>query len=192
MNNPYLEEYNKFISCFPGDSHPVYHWRERDELVRKYSWAIPNSKAIRAIAALNKPIIEMGAGKGYWASLLNEYGVTIECFDKYVVAENGATNQAEAFYKVKVGSYEILKKKKYKDYALMLCWPPFDNKFAFNCLSTYQGDTLIYIGEDAGGCTGCDKFHDELNKSWELIETISIPCYTGIYDELYIYRRKKD
>jgi len=140
---------------------------------------------------LNKPIIEMGAGKGYWASLLNEYGVKIECFDKYVVAKNKSTDQQEAFYKIKVGSYEKLKKNKYEYYALLLCWPPYGEPFAFNCLRTYQGDTVIYIGEDAGGCTGCNKFHDELDKWWELVETVSIPCYTGIYDQLYIYKRKQ-
>jgi hypothetical protein len=59
---------------------------ERDELVHLYSWAIPNEDALRAIAA-HGPILEVGAGNGYWAQLLTERGVDVLAFDPVPFAE---------------------------------------------------------------------------------------------------------
>lgn len=52
----------------------------RDRLVARYSWAIPNAAALRALAAA-APLIEIGAGNGYWAYLLRQLGVDILAFD---------------------------------------------------------------------------------------------------------------
>ena len=53
---------------------------EDEEAQEKYAWAIPNEKALMAISEF-APIIEMGAGAGYWARLLRDRGVEIEAYD---------------------------------------------------------------------------------------------------------------
>lgn len=52
-------------------------------LSEKYAWAIPNNKALDILKHYS-PIVEIGSGKGYWASLLRRQGVDIICYDKYV------------------------------------------------------------------------------------------------------------
>ena len=51
-------------------------------LCKKYSWAIPDERALQILESF-APLIEIGAGKGYWARLLRDRGVDILAFDKY-------------------------------------------------------------------------------------------------------------
>ncbi len=209
IENPYLEKFlginknapdnmatrillssgkgRQYVSKISADCHVLEY---RMNMVREYSWAIPNDESLYAIKDLNMPIIEMGAGKGYWASLLSKIGVKVVAFDEDTDSEINSYITGENFFNVNIGSHEQLLEDKYKNHALMLCWPPYDDPFAWDCLRAYQGNTLIYIGESAGMCTGCDNFHDELNKFWEEVKGIEIPQWYAIYDRLWIYRRK--
>jgi len=60
-----------------------------EPLIKKYAWAIPDEKALKIVAEFG-PIIELGAGLGYWAWLLQQRGVDIIAFDKYTSKDNGA------------------------------------------------------------------------------------------------------
>jgi hypothetical protein len=53
-----------------------------EELHRKYAWAIPDARALRIIKHF-APVVEMGAGTGYWCSLLRESGVDIVAYDLF-------------------------------------------------------------------------------------------------------------
>ena len=53
-----------------------------EPLCKKYAWAIPDERALHILARFS-PLIELGAGRGYWARLLRDRGVDIIAFDKY-------------------------------------------------------------------------------------------------------------
>ena len=44
-------------------------------------YAIPNDEILDAIAALDMPVVEMGAGTGYWSAMLHQKGVSIVAYD---------------------------------------------------------------------------------------------------------------
>ena len=157
----------------------------REKLVKKFSWAIPNREALAAIAALGKPIVELGAGSGYWAMLLQKMGVTIIPVDREPPPNIFAHNTYTQIIK---GSCECL--SGYPGYVLMLCWPPYCTPLAADAVKAYQGNTIIYIGEGYGGCTGDDEFHVLLNNGWELTQEIRIPQWYGMHDFMGIYQRK--
>lgn len=156
----------------------------RDGLVYVFAWAIPNPEAIEAIREHAPRIVEIGAGTGYWAYLLNKAGCDIVAFDSY----DGFCNHGYWFDVRKGEGVQCL--NGYHDRALMLCWPPYSNPMAYEYLSAYQGDTLVYIGEGAEGCTGDRDFHQLLDQAWEPVEKVDIPRWYGIHDSLTIYRRK--
>ena len=60
---------------------------------------------------------------------------------------------------------------------------------ALDCLTYYEGDALVYVGEGSGGCTGGDKFHKQLDSEWKDVRTIYLPNWPGIHDYLAIYER---
>jgi len=53
----------------------------RSTLVNKYAWAVPDDRSLEIVAKYS-PIVEMGAGTGYWAKLLSDRGVDIVAYDK--------------------------------------------------------------------------------------------------------------
>lgn len=161
-----------------------FNYRYRHELVVKYAWAIPDDEVINTIVKYS-PIIEVGAGTGYWASLIAEQGGDILAFDISPYTNCQANNQ---HYLVQQAEESIV--KNYSNRSLFLCWPPYKEPMAHDCLKNYKGDTLIYIGEFRGGCTADNKFFDLLEKEWELIEEQNIPQWETMHDYLSIYKRK--
>lgn len=171
---------------------------ERDRLVKKYAWAIPTNEALDAIARhAPQGIIEIGAGTGYWASLLRERGVDVLAFDMAPLAPAGHAapylnryhGDALPWTQVELGTEHILMGDLHHERALFLCWPPYADDMAANALRFYRGDTLIYIGESGGGCTGDDAFHGMLEQAWEEVACVGLPQFPGIHDDLTIYRR---
>lgn len=93
------------------------------------------------------------------------------------------------FFPVQEGSVEKL--AEHRNRALLLCWPPHGTSLAHDALKAFPGDTLFFIGEGDGGCTGDDDFFRLLYEEWEEIDTCpSHISWSGIRDYLTLYRRK--
>lgn len=111
-------------------------------LSKKYAWAVPDSRALKVIASFS-PIVELGCGNGYWASLLRGMGGDVIAIDKY-----SKENEDEPFIKdIIKGDAGYLKKKQSAGRTLMLCYPDDRESLSLECLKHYQGETLIHIGE---------------------------------------------
>ncbi len=192
MKNPY---YDEFTACnIKEDSgfdiidkiqNGVSVFSSRLDMVRKYAWAIPDEGAIEVIKKYG-PIVEMGAGTGYWANVLSQAGVDIIAYDSKPFKNGWCKGK---WFKVKWG--RSTKLALHSDRALFLCWPPYSTKMAINAIKNYLGDTLIYVGESTGGCTADDSFFSEINKNWVRVERYEIPQWPGLHDYLNVYKRKK-
>lgn len=161
-------------------------FRQRQKLVHKYSWAIPCDEALDEIAKYS-PIIEIGAGTGYWASLLKAKGARVSAFDinPPIFSENEWHGETRScFTDVVTGSVENINGD-----TLFLCWPPYGGRLAYDCLLKSQSRIVIYIGEGRGGCTADDDFYDHLDANFELIKEIDIPQFEGLHDYLTVWRR---
>lgn len=176
-----------------ADKNSLAHYGARRKFVDQYSWAIPNDAALNAIAK-HSPIIEIGAGMGYWASLLRAIDVDILAYDRDPPKPGSKNNwhqnaaEREPWTKVLRGSPSDA--ARHPERALFLCWPPLGLTMAVNCLRRYRGETVLYIGEEQGGCTGSDAFFQTLSRRFDLSETIEIPQWSGIHDCLQIWKRK--
>ena len=162
---------------------------KRDPLVREFAWAVPSDEAIAAIAELS-PIIEVGAGTGYWAMLLQQAGADVLAFD--IAPPDKSSNSyrhTKTWFPVQQGDASVA--ALHPDRTLMLCWPNYSDSFAFDCLSAYQGDRLVFIGEGNGGCTGSEEFFVLLAAEWTLQSEVMLPQWAGIHDYLSIYHRTK-
>jgi hypothetical protein len=162
----------------------------RMALCRLFAWSIPNREALEAIASCG-PIIEIGAGSGYWAHLLrSRYKVNILAYDRKPLTRG--TNWYHRGAKPWTGVLRgrPVKAKKYPNRALMMSWPPYNTSMATECLKHYTGNTVIYIGESWGGCTGDSEFHDLLSEQFEIKHDVTIPQWDGVNDYLEIRVRK--
>jgi len=154
--------------------------QKRREYVRDYSWAIPSELAIEAIRKY-APIIEVGAGGGYWSYLISLDGTSVVAVD----------NESESFQKkwIKTENKGPECLEFYPQQSLFLCWPPYNTPMASDCLLQHKGKYLIYIGECDGGCNADAQFFNILRNEFKLIETIEIPTWPNINDKLWVYQR---
>jgi hypothetical protein len=159
--------------------------------VRRYAFGVPNRAALEAIARY-APIVELGAGTGYWAYLLRNRGVDIVAYDLAPpgLVPNAYKFEPRTWTAVRRGGIEVLKDQA-ADRALFLCWPGYRDTFADEALAAFTGDVLIYVGEGPGGHTADDAFFDRLRRDWRPVEQVAIPQWSGAHDCLSIYDRRQ-
>lgn len=167
-------------------------------LREKYAYSAPSPKLLQLLVE-HSPLIEMGAGNGYLASLLRTMGADIIAMDAFPVEEGHnwffntsifglPTKQGSSWTTVIKGNAASL--EEYSDRALLLCWPP-KNAMAIESLTHFKGHKIILIANKS--CCADAKFYDMLDKNWHLqlqVKTDSwAMCHTEVME---IYSRDAD
>jgi hypothetical protein len=115
-------------------------------LAQRFSYVVPDAESLAMVGAL-APIVEIGAGTGYWASRLLANGVDVIAFDQ-APPDGDMPNRYHArtplWTEVRCGDQTVL--PEYADRTLLLCWPPLFSSLG-NCLSYYAGTTVALIGD---------------------------------------------
>jgi len=167
------------------------------------SQATPNKAALVAIKKVG-PLVEIGAGTGYWASLLRARGVNMVSYDiaPQVNLEGGASQSTlkkksskqneyhgnvPGFTKVLQGN--AMRAAEHGDRALFLCYPPPAEPMAADALKAYNGNCVVYVGE-WGGLTADLMFERSLQKSFRLESQLSLPNFGNQASQLTIWRRR--
>jgi hypothetical protein len=163
--NPYLQDILQY-----KDKHldEYQYWNLRYELIKKYAFAVPTFYVLSIIQELS-PIIEIGAGNGYWAYMLKQLGADVLAFDKYPPDDpmypfaDHSDNMwfDEQWYDVQKG--DALEAGHYPERTLFLCWPQPQSAMALEALLAYKqagGHTVVFIG-DMIACAE-NRFYDML------------------------------
>lgn len=186
-------------------------WRNncRDWCCHLYGYATPTPEALSAVAKY-APLVEMGAGTGYWSSLLQKQKVDIVAYDKCPPTTDGATDGASSgggrahkqernayhgqvppFCAIGKGGPEVLKQTTDGMAArnLFLCYPPPHDDMALNCVRFFQGEFVIHVGEWQGD-TGDRRFEKELQLRFALVRELALPNWGNSAYHLSIWRRR--
>jgi len=161
---------------------------EASSIRTKQSSAVPTGAALGALAKLG-PLLAVGCGNGLWASLLKDRGADVLAFSQAeaplpVVAQGGAEKVAEE------SSRTLL---------LEASDPNGEGEFGLECLRQYHGKELALLGEWRGHTFGqvhdwgqsfSEAFVDAVEKDFELVQRISLPCWPLALDSLMIWRRR--
>lgn len=209
VKNPYFQEWQADYDEMKN--HPKYEKRDfdnpnnvvfveveqfckamlrRDELGMKYGYTPPSSEALITILEFVKDqkILEVGAGKGYWAWLLSQLS---EKDDLILATDLNPPN--ETFYPVQeLCAFDGAKQAAEEGRVLLTIWPenakPWTGAFVKR-FRNYGGKRLIYIGEWKG-CTGDDKMHDELQEHFRIVEALDLPSWITIRNCLFCLEAK--
>ncbi|MFQ6397439.1 hypothetical protein ACLMAJ_28815 [Nocardia sp. KC 131] len=169
-----------------------------------YAYAIPAPQTLRWIVEMcdGRRVLEVGAGRGYWADQIARTGGEVVAFDAEPpgAADNVsfpvAPGQPATWCDVgDLGELKALRAAGEEgDGALLLCWPPgWGNTMASEALASYQragGDRVIYIGEPRGGKTADDAFFEALDADWQLLDQDSdFVAWWNLDDTAQCWRR---
>lgn len=166
----------------------------RTHFIETFAWAYPTREAISSIVAFagNREIVEVGAGYGFWATLLTYAGAKIHATDSYDwYGDYRPLLWRDLGVRVEKRGYAtaIRNANATGCDALFMCWPPYDHDMAVKALRAFHGNRFIYIGEGPGGCNATDAFFDLLDNEYKEIATIQIPQFAGIHDRVKLYAR---
>ena len=156
-------------------------------LAQRYAYVVPSDSALEMLAGLG-PLVELGAGTGYWAHRLRSIGVDIVAFDQ-APPDGERTNRYHArtrpWTHVEQGDQTVL--PGHADRGLFLCWPPLFSSLG-DCLTYYRGDTVAYLGD--GGYRTARL--DHLDEAFTKVATAPVRAldpWPGVRPELTIWKR---
>jgi hypothetical protein len=188
----------------------------RNYTIARYAFAIPSDQALDRIRQCSPGgVVEVGAGAGYWAHLLDQRGVDVEAFDIEPAPSPANTWFAgtAAWYPVQRAGHNVV--GDHPGRTLLIVWPTKNEVWAAAAVERYfesGGSCVAYVGEGPGGRTGDDVFHALLGDHvtcvqcaygsmtspcicgvtarWTKFETIMLPHWTGYNDDLHLYTRR--
>lgn len=158
-------------------------WKEvvRRDLIANYSEAVPTIEALRLLGALG-PIIEIGAGNGYWGRLLQDIGTDVRVTDE--------TPPASCWTEVQAAGYDVA--LSCPDRVPFVCWPHRPS-FVPDLLRRLPQDRIALITDGRAmtfGEYGYDPMYDELEENWREIEEAQLPHWPCRLDKLMIWERR--
>jgi hypothetical protein len=143
-----------------------------------YAYAIPSPETVRWLSRFcdGRDVVELGAGRGYWANQLSRAGIQVKAceLEPPDQTDNVSFPQAKGLDDVWHPVADIAEShfSESEDRVLLLCWPPgWGNTMASDALLAFErsgGSRLVFIGEPKGGKTGDDAFFDVLADRWSL------------------------
>lgn len=159
-----------------------------------YAYATPCPAALDLLAEY-APILEVGAGTGYWAYTMRKRHpeVTIIAYDKDPpsfakdVKSNSYHGRAAAWTTVLKGGVEKI--SMHPGATLFLCYPPPDNDMALQALRLYEGEYLCYCGEYRGD-TGTKSFEQLLEQKFVCLKFQVLPNWADTCYSLTVWKRR--
>jgi len=163
----------------------------RVQLAARFAWSIITPGDIDWITQQldGRPVVEIGAGTGYWAWQLEQAGVDVAAYDPNPPGPDNTQCSGGPYTTVLQDDASAV--RHHQDRALLMVWPPYGGEHARHALSVYEGDLLLYAGEGPGGCTADDGFYELLDEEW--VEVDVAPRHVtwwGIHCSLAAYRRQ--
>lgn len=188
-------EAQKFLQehGFYDDGPEVFDYRGelRRKFIDKFGFTIPTPEAIEALRPY-APLLEVGAGSGYWSYELRKAGIDVVATDpgtgNYSPDGDRQGHWSDHWTDVEVLTAEAAIAK-YPERNLLTIWPDIVAPWSGDMLAKFTGKFVCYLGEGNGGFTGTDKFHEILNGQYRDVLTVDVPQFHGLQGRLTMYER---
>lgn len=170
----------------------------RYSFVEQFGFVLLNEQLLNSVSDFlkDKSVCEIGAGTGWLSYQLQKKGVDIIPID-YKPGKDSEFGFKKLHTDILMTNGIDYLENNFPE-VVILSWPDYDTSFASDILKVLQkGQTLIYIGEHEGGCTGDDAFFELLQQKTELNETMTdilqkkSLCWNGVHDTWYVFEVKE-
>lgn len=152
---------------------------------------------IHAQSVGNVPrVLEVCCGSGYLGSLLKKNEINIHCTDTNKWKKDREADQffQKPYIKIEeIDALEAIEKYKNKTDIVLLSWPEYESDLATRVLEKCieYNISMIYIGEDWGGCTADDSFFQLVeDKCNDVYICKSYIPFSGIHDNIRLITKK--
>lgn len=165
-------------------------YEAREEWVRHIGYGMPCAEAITMLA--QAPLVEIGAGTGFWSALIRNAGGDIVATDRIA---NGRPNR----YGQLIGRYHPIIQmngaravSRHPERDVLCVWPSYMERWAAHALKRVKPGRCVHmVGEGWGGATGNDWMFRLLQEQFIEMQDMPLPRWRGINDHLTTYIRKQ-
>lgn len=177
-----------FARCYQRLTAMSDNPKYRLQLAQRYSYVLPEPHLVDAVAR-QSPLVEVGAGTGYWSYLLWQRGADVIAYDHSPLGgERMNRYHFDLWPWFDVLESDAAVAARHPDRSLFVCWPPLYSSL-WNVLRYYMGDRVIDVG-DRGQRTarlaGLEDAFDMIER-WDV--TAMDPAPSG-HAELSIWGRR--
>jgi hypothetical protein len=157
-------------------------------LASRYSYVRPELRLLKVLASLG-PVVELGAGTGYWTYLLREMNTDIIAFDQS--PPGGSRNNryhpdTSTWTEVLEADQTVL--TAHRERALFVCWPPLFSSLG-DCLTFYPGDTVAWLGDDGFRTARPQGLREEF-RQLAVYPARALEPFPGVPATLSLWRRR--
>lgn len=170
-------------------------WFEKiRQLRRHYAYACPRDTNIQFLSQ-HGPLLEIGAGKGYWSHLIQLAGGDIVPTDIVKPKDNTWFDGNSTFTDVEIFPSTKAAVEAYPDRTIFLCWPHMDFRFA-DMLRAYESHghtTIWFVGESPGNaCLSEYCWEEDFEPfGWRYEHIMDVAQFDMLYDDLQIIKRQE-
>ena len=155
----------------------------RDQHIEMFGFAVLNRATVEFLRPYG-PLLEVGAGLGYWAYELRQAGMDVAATDPHQT-ENWPENAVWTPAKRLTATRAIAR---YPGRNLLMCWPDRDKPWAAQALRAFRGARAVYVGEPPGGRTGTPDMFRAMEELYQVETEREIPNFTLVNDRLQVLR----
>ncbi|HEX7948512.1 MAG TPA: hypothetical protein VF495_27860 [Phenylobacterium sp.] len=161
----------------------------RKAFQRVWGFSIPCREAVEALRGLDHPLVEIGAGSGYWTALLRAAGLDIVATDLEAEGEGpyGSGLGRHALLEALGGPQAV---RAYPSRDVFCSWPSQGADWCAEAVREIAvGRAFALIGDLPGGVTATPALHEVLAERFDLETVVEIPQFPRVDDRLTIHRR---
>jgi hypothetical protein len=141
-----IDPTDPFTRCFARAAQLPNEDDYRLQLARRYSYVLPEPFLLDVVSHYS-PLVEVGAGSGYWAYMLQLRGADVIAYDQAPPGsepDNRYHPGIVPWTDVVPGDARVA--RAHSDRTLFVCWPPAFSAL-WEVLSFYRGELVIYVGD---------------------------------------------
>jgi hypothetical protein len=158
-------------------------------LAQRFAYVFPHPRLLEVVRRFS-PLVELGAGTGYWAYLLTAIGADVIAYDMAPVdgpRTNRYHREVRPWSLVLGGDAGVL--AEHRSRSLFLCWPPRYSSL-WESIQHYSGDHVLCI-TDGGRRTAAFAGLEERFVRIEAHPAVAMDPEPGTRVELGVWRRRR-
>ena len=149
-------------------------------LIQAFTWVIPTQKALDVFDK-HSHVVELGAGRGYWARHYSKKAIEVHCYDLYP--------QYNTFHPVRTGGPHSLQDY-VEPWTLFICSPQYRSDMVLEGLRYFGGDHFIYAGDTNFGLN-LPSIVKTLKDEWTQEDEILLPNWPNSNNKMLVFKRRE-
>lgn len=166
----------------------THEFQVRDLYIQQFGFAVLTEAAVSCIKKY-APLLEVGAGSGYWSYELQTHKVDIVATDPKTGKYRDLANHWQKYWTDVHSLSGLAALKAFPGRNLLTVWPDMST-WPSKTLKAFTGEYVLYVGEGDGGATADHRFHVHLRDNFEGVELLDLPVFFGLHDHLEVWKRK--